>query len=83
MLPETAVAADAPPSLWHPLESAQNGKASGPAVAITANGSLANGHAERHSNGHADAPSRRASVPGVYLDLETELEYAQARRWPA
>ena len=77
VLPETAVAAAEPPSLWHPLEPAQAGKGRRPAVAVTADGSLANGHADHHSNGDADAPSRRASVPGVYFDLESELAYAQ------
>ena len=79
VLPETAVAAAAPPSLWHPLEPAQqDGKAPGHAVTITANGSLANGNGEHHPTGTAKPEGRRASVPGVYLDLETELVHAQA-----
>jgi hypothetical protein len=86
VLPETAVAADEPPSLWHPLEPQSGGgdDGSGPAVAVTANGSQANGHSSSHSNGHANGHSEghggsRASVPGVFLDLESELAYAQVR----
>ncbi len=81
VLPETAMAAARPPSLWHPLEPVQeNGKAPSHAVTITANGSLSNGHGEHQLNGSAKAEAgRRVSVPGVYLDLETELIHAQAR----
>jgi len=73
------VAAAEPPSLWHPLEPAQE-KAPSRAVTITANGSLSNGHGERQLNGSAKAAAGgRTSVPGVYLDLETELVHAQVR----
>ena len=84
VLPETAVAAAEPPSLWHPLEPAQhpNGKAPNYAVTITANGTANGSHGEHRSNGTAKAASGRTSVPGVYLDLETELVHAQARQQP-
>ena len=75
VLPETAVAANEPPSLWHPLEpqhgSGNNG--AGLAGAACANGH-ANGHASSHAEGHEGS---KASVPGVYLDLESELAHAQ------
>ena len=79
VLPETPVAAAEPPSLWHPLEPVQPVKGPSVAVAVTANGHLANGHVDHHTNDNGKAPVRRASVPGIYLDLETELAYAQAR----
>ena len=92
VLPETAVAAHEPPSLWHPLEPQRGSgsKGAGRPVAVTANGSLANTHGNGHANGHANGQSNgltsghanrhdgsRASVPGVYLDLESELAHAQ------
>ena len=104
VLPETAVAANEPPSLWHPLEPQQGG---GGGVGLTSNGGLTNGHVNGHANGHAGGLANgysnghsnghanghahgddtlaegrggsRASVPGVYLDLESELAHAQVR----
>lgn len=83
LLPEDVVDAAAPPSLWHPLvpilestkadaplcngHSAEAGDASVTVCTDAAPAKLANGN------------GRKASIPGRYLDLDTELVYARVR----
>ncbi len=80
-----------PPSRWCPLVDqasshslasgdTANGVASGDtANSVSANGGAANGAST--ANGHnGKTRNGRASVPGEYLDLDTELEHAKVGR---
>lgn len=82
VLPEEAVHPAQPPSRWCPLvdQASSSSFASGD----TANGNSADGGASNgasHANGHSsETRGGQASVPGKYLDLDTELEHAKVKR---
>lgn len=88
ILPESVVASAEPPSLWHPLvpEAESDGAAGAPCnghAAEAAVSAATGGAAVDLAPGNvADGSSSRASVPGRYLDLDTELAYARVRFFP-
>ena len=94
VLPEVLVEPSNPPSRWHPLEPAarEDGTPAGRrAYGSAVRGSLISGHADAatnstadgdaHSDGHAatSGSSNTPSILGGYLDLDTELAYAEVR----
>ncbi len=83
VLPEVAVHPAEPPSRWCPLvdrASSSSSLASGDTVnGHSANGGAPNGASP--ANGYSSKTrGGRASVPGKYLDLGTELEHAKVER---
>ena len=78
MLPEKVMSPEEPPSRWFSLVDEPE------TIAANGNGhthDVADGpdHDSQANGGELDHENSKASIPGRYLDLDTELNYARVR----